>query len=151
MKITGLDRVAIMVRSMEKAKEFFSGKLGIELRELDQAVAEASGAKVCVSLDHHLELIEPIFPINDNLPGDVKRCVGLLKDQESVIMALVFKVEDIDKIAAEAESAGVRITRKIESVGDYVSIGLGNLKELVAKEEDTLGLVTVFAAYDRTC
>jgi len=66
MKVKGLDRVAIVVRDMDKAIEFFSNKLGAEFQELPGG--EAMGMRVGISIDNQMELVSPILPLPEGAP-----------------------------------------------------------------------------------
>lgn len=59
MKAISLDRIVIMVRDMDKALEFFSGKLGMEFKELDKEIQERDGNRGLVCHDTHIHLVSP--------------------------------------------------------------------------------------------
>ena len=71
MKVKSLNRVAIVVRDMDKAIEFFSSKLGAAFQELPDG--EAMGMRVGSSIDNQMELLSPILPLPERAPGKIAR------------------------------------------------------------------------------
>ena len=145
MKVKGLDRVAIVVRDMDKAIEFFSNKLGAEFQELPGG--EAMGMRVGISIDNQMELVSPILPLPEGAPPHLKRWAKLLEGRDNVLAALAFKVDDADSAAVEAEEQGMRVETKFD-IPEIPGWPIRNLKELIMAEEDTLGIPMAFIKYD---
>jgi len=145
MKIKGLDRVAIVVRDMDKAIEFFSNKLGAAFQELPGG--EAMGMRVGISIDNQMELISPMFPLPEGAPLHLKRWAKLLEDRDNILAALAFKVDDVDSAAVDAEQQGMRVEIRFD-IPEIPGWPIRNLKELIMAEEDTLGIPMAFIKYD---
>jgi len=150
MKVTGLDRVEFMVRDIDKAVEFFSTKFGMEFKELSKDISERDGVRSFVCHETHIHLVSPILPLPDNAPPPMRKTIELLKEKETVFMALTFMVDDPTKAAAELEQQGVGIQQhKYEASHDYASIGMDNFAQVMTFADETFGLVMGFAKYDR--
>jgi catechol 2,3-dioxygenase-like lactoylglutathione lyase family enzyme len=149
MEVTGLDRVVIMVRDIDKALEFFSQKLGMEFKELDKNISERDGVRSYVCHKTHVHLISPILPLPENAAPPMKKRVDLLKKNAAIFNALTFMVDDTAKVEAELKQQGITIQHRYEASPDYASIGMDNFREVVTSDEGTLGLVIGLAAYDR--
>jgi catechol 2,3-dioxygenase-like lactoylglutathione lyase family enzyme len=146
MKIEGLDRVAILVRDMDKAINFFSQKLGIQFIELPGA--EAMGMRAGVSFDFQMELISPLFPLPEGAPPYMKRWAKLLEGRENVLVALSFRIQDADKSANEAKAEGMGIEARLD-LPEIPAWSIRNFKELIMEEKDTLGIPIAFVEYER--
>ena len=146
MNVKGLDRVAILVRDMDKAVHFFSEKLGIAFTELPGA--EAMGMRASISLDYQMELLSPVLPLPEAAPPHIRRWAQQLKDKESALVALSFRVKDADKAAAEAEKEGMGIEMRFD-LPEIPPWSIRNLKELIIEEKDTLGIPIAFIEYER--
>ena len=149
MKVTGLDRIVIMVRDIDKALEFFSGKLGMKFQELSEDISKRDGVQSYVCHETHVHLISPILPLPENAAPPMRKRVELLKEHEAIINALTFMVEDTAAAEAELKQQGIHIQHRYEKSHDYASIGLDNFAEVVTSDKDTFGLVLGFASYDR--
>ena len=149
MKITGIDRIAFMVRDPKKALELFSNQLGMEFLETERDISERDGVQSYVCPDLHLHLFSPIFPLPSNAAPPMRKRVDLLKEHEAVFMAVTFKVDDIEKSEAELIRCGIAIQHKYEESHDYASTGMDNFAEIITSPETTLGLVLGFAKYVR--
>ena len=147
MGVKGLDRIVIMVRDMDKALEFFSGKLGMKFQELSEDISKRDGVRSYVCHETHVHLISPILPLPDNAAPPMRKRVDLLKENETVYMALTFMVDDPAAAAAELEQQGIRFQHRYEESHDYASIGMDNFVEVITSPEDTFGIVMGFAAY----
>jgi|TARA_B100002003_G_scaffold244689_1_gene271189 catechol 2,3-dioxygenase-like lactoylglutathione lyase family enzyme len=148
MKIEGLDHVALGVADMDKAVEWFTRVLGTEFYDIAgsaEVSVEDLGARYMLSLDHGVELISPVLPIKESAAPHIKRLGKLLEDRDTVVMRISFKVEGLSE-AALAER-GVHIEGKIET-DEVKPLPLRNIKEYLAKEEDTLGIQMMFVEFD---
>jgi catechol 2,3-dioxygenase-like lactoylglutathione lyase family enzyme len=146
MNVTGMDRVTILVKDMDKAVRFFSEKLGITFTELPGA--EAMGMRAAISLDYQIELISPIFPISEVAPAHIKRWSQLLKDKDNALIGISFKVQDLDNAVNDLERAGIRIEMRFD-LPEIPAWSIRNLKELITPEQDTLGIAMSFIEYER--
>jgi catechol 2,3-dioxygenase-like lactoylglutathione lyase family enzyme len=149
MKVNGLDRVEFMVRDMDKALDLFSNTLGMEFLELDEEISKRDGIRCYVCSDTQLHIFSPILPIKSNIPSPARKRLDLLKEHETVFMALTFMVDEIERTRAELALHGVAIQYEYDSSPDYASIGMDNFAELITSPESTLGLVLGFATYVR--
>jgi len=149
MKIEGLDHVAIGVKDMDKAVEWFTRVLGTEFYDIagsSDLSSEELGARYMLSLDHGVELISPVLPVKETAAPHIKRLAKLLEDRDSVLMRISFKVEGLSEAALEER--GIHIQGKIEAE-EIKPLPLRNIKEYLAKEEDTLGIQMMFVEFDQ--
>ena len=151
MNISGLDRVVVMVRDLDKALAFFSGTLGMDFQELTKDISVRDGVRSHVCHHTHLHLISPILPLPPDAAPPMRQRIGLLKDHESVIMAITFRVDDTAVVEADLAAWGIGIQHRYEPSGDYATIGMDRFAEIVTRAQDTFGLVIGFASYDSTC
>jgi catechol 2,3-dioxygenase-like lactoylglutathione lyase family enzyme len=149
MKTTRFDRIVIMVRDMEKALEFFSGRLGMEFMELEKDISERDGVRSYVCHDTHVHLITPILPLPPDAAPPMRKRVDLLKENEYVFMALTFMTDDVQQAEAELIQQGIHIQHRYDKSHDYASIGMDNFTEIVTSAEGSLGIVMGFASYDQ--
>ncbi len=148
LKIEGLDHVVIGVRDMDKAVEWFTRVLGTKFYDIVGSAdlsAEDLGARYMLSLDHGVELISPVLPVKETAAPHIKRLAKLLEDQDSVVMRISFKVDGLSEAALEER--GVHIESKIET-DEVKPLPLRNIKEYLAREEDTLGIQMMFVEFD---
>ena len=110
-----------MVRDIDKAVEFFSKKLGINVKKLEKRIAEREGVQCYVCLDTHLEIISPILPLPEHAPFPMKKRVELLKEKEMFIFGLVFKVDDPAQAASELKAQGFDMRHVYKESHDYIS------------------------------
>ncbi len=148
MKIEGLDHVAIGVKDMDKAVEWFTRVLGTKFYEIEgteDVRVEDLGARYMLSLDHGVELISPVLPVKETTPPHIKQLAELLENRDSVVMRVAFKIEGGSEAAFKEK--GVGIEWKIET-DEVKPLPLRNIKEFLAKEEDTLGVQMMFVEFD---
>ncbi len=93
-----------------------------------------------------MELITPVLPVKETTAPHIKRLAELLEDTDSVLMRVAFRVEDADEAAFEQK--GVRIEGKIEA-DEVKPLPLRNIKEFLAREQDTLGIQMMFVDYEQ--
>lgn len=148
MKVKRLDRVAIMVRDIDAAVEFFSDHFGMKFKELTKSISEREGVRCFVCHDTGIELFSPIIPLPEKAPPPVRKRVETLKENEMQLVGLVFEVDDPGKMAHELEDQGIRIQHEYRPSHDYVSIGMDNFAQIEADERDTLGMMMAFGRYD---
>ena len=127
--VGNIDHIVIAVRSIEKAKPFFSELLDTEFIEV--AVNEQVGYRSVMS-PGGVELLEPIRP-----DGDVAK---YLDKKGEGLYALAFTVPDAGKAKAKAEKMGVRV------VGEVVrdSGPLKGLREIWLHPKDNFGVYVMF-------
>jgi len=147
MKTEGLDHVTIGVKNLDKAMEFFSRVLGIEFVELTGALPEAAGFRAGMSADSQIELVSPVLPLKDEAFPQLKRLAKLLEGKNSVVFALAFRVKDAEEIVADAGRKGIRIENRFD-VEEFEALPVRNLKEILTKDEDTLGIDMKFVEYE---
>ena len=138
--VTGLDRIIVMVRDMDKALDLFSGKLGLTFRETDKTVQLHAGNRGLVCHDAHIHLVQPNNPLPSTVPPPLKMASELLKTRESMIMLLIFKVADAKKVSKRVGEAGLVVIRSWEDDHDYAAVGMDNLYEYLFDPKDTFGL-----------
>jgi catechol 2,3-dioxygenase-like lactoylglutathione lyase family enzyme len=149
MEIEGIDRVVIGVKDMDKALELFGRLFGIRFTELKGPIFEQGRVRVSISLDHHLELISPIPPVQDINPPDTLTLAKWLEERgDGVLFALALKVKDARGAAVEAEQNGVRVCYLVEEARND-SLSIQNFKEAILDENDTLGIKIALAQWER--
>lgn len=127
--VGGIDHIVIAVRSIEKARPFFSELLETEF--IDIAVNEEVGYRAVMN-PGGVELLEPIRPDSDVAKYIDKNGEGLY--------ALAFTVQDIEKAEAKAENMGVRVVGKV--VRD--SGPMKGLREIWLHPKDNFGVYVMF-------
>lgn len=128
MRVEKIDRVAIAVRSLERAIELFSKVLGVrfdEVRENDHLKYKA------IYSDVGLELIQPT---DDSSP--VYRFI--LKRGEGLYL-LILKVSNIEEAKTEMQQKGIRLVGEIRR---------GELKEAIFHPKDSHGVQIVLCEYN---
>lgn len=148
MEITGLDRMVIMVRDMDKALEFFSGKLGMKFKELDKDVQMRAGNRGCVCHETHIHLVQPFDPMPASAPPPLQKASEMLKDKEAVVTVLLFKCKDARKGSEELKGKGINVIRSWEDNDEYISVGMDNLYEYLFDPKGTLGLPVCISTWD---
>jgi catechol 2,3-dioxygenase-like lactoylglutathione lyase family enzyme len=140
ISVNGLDRVIVMVRDMNKALNFFSGKLGLQFRETDKEVQMHAGNRGLVCHDAHIHLVQPNNPMPENAPPPLKMAAELLKKKEAMIMLFIFKVADAKKTSGQAKEIGLAVIRSWENDHDYAAVGMDNLYEYLFDPKDIFGM-----------
>jgi methylmalonyl-CoA/ethylmalonyl-CoA epimerase len=142
-KIIGnIDHIAIAVRSIEGAQEFFSDLLDTEFTELapsgpgndEDTLREAQkmiGFRSVISPEG-IELMESTRPDSDLQKFLDKRGEG--------VYAVAFTVEDAGKARAKAEKKGIRIAGEISSELK----GVGPMREIWLHPKDCHGVYIMF-------
>ncbi len=148
-KVLELDRLVIMVRDIDKALEFFAGKLGMKFLELDKDISERDGVRSYVCHDTHLHLISPILPLPANAAPPMRERVKLLEENEAIFQAIVFKVDDIQEVKDELIKDGNFLKHEYKESHDYKSIGMDNFAEAVFSLKENSGLIFAVSSYDR--
>jgi len=149
MKVLGFDRIVIMVKDMEKALNFYSGKLGMDFFELDPEISKRDGVLSYICHDTHLHLISPILPLPENATPALKQQVHLLEQTESFLNAITFFVDDLEAVKEALEAHGHKILFKYEKTHDYDTIGLGGFEELVTESQTTFNTIMGFVQYEK--
>lgn len=144
-----LDRVVIMVKNINMALDLFSNKLGMEFKELSKEVQERDGNIGYVCHDTHLHLIQPRLPLPESAPLPMKRGAEMLADKDSVVLVLIFKVDDPMSVSAELKKDGIDTLRIWEENSDYVTLGMDHLVEILVDPEKTMGIPLCFSKWDR--
>ncbi|MFC2047781.1 VOC family protein [Chloroflexota bacterium] len=130
-KIVGnIDHLVMVVRSIEKAKPFFSELLDMQF--MDVEVSEEWGFRSVMS-PSGVELLEPTHPDSDAAKFIDKRGEGLY--------ALAFTVSDIDKASAKVEKMGIRVVGSIT----FEKGPLKGTKEIWLHPKDNFGVYAMFA------
>ena len=130
-KIIGnIDHIVIAVRSIEKAKSFFSKLLDTEFEEID--INEEVGFRNVMS-PGGVELVEPTRP--DSL------LAKFIDQKGEGLYALAFTVRDIDEAQAKAEKMGIRIIGSVNSDKEPVK----GLREIWLHPKDNFGVLVMFA------
>ena len=103
MKIEGIDHVVIAVKDLEQARKFFSELLGTSFEDI--GITEEMGLHSIMSP----EGVELVAPTSSDS--------GLTKYIEASgegLMALSFRVKDVEKATIEAKEKGLRVINSIE-------------------------------------
>ncbi|MHA2427766.1 MAG: hypothetical protein ACXADB_07060 [Candidatus Hermodarchaeia archaeon] len=145
LKTLGLDRVIILVRELDNAMSFFSDTLGVEFTELHGG--EEDGCRVSMSLDSQIELISPILKELSNLPPHLKRWSMHLDKREWALVALAFRVENVNEAAEAINCSGKTISDRLE-YPDLEPLSIINVEELILDENETHGIPFLLVDYD---
>ncbi len=122
-----IDRIAIAVKDLDKAKDFFSDLLDIDF----DIVAENEGLGMRGAYSAlGLELIEPSGPDSMIEKFIRKRGEGL--------WALVIKVRDMDAAVKRFKEKGLRVAGEIR---------MGTMREVAFHPKDSYGVEIVLAEY----
>jgi len=140
ISVTGLDRIIFMVRDMDKALSFFSGKLGMQFKETDKDIQLQAGNRGLVCHDTHIHLVQPNNPMPVTAPPPLKMAAELLKKKEAMIMLLIFKTENAKEASLKADKVGLSVIRSWENDNDYAAVGMHDLFEYLFDPKDTFGL-----------
>lgn len=147
MGIKGLDRVILLVKDMDKAIGFFSGKLGIKFIELiGPPDPREFGMRAALASDCQMELISPVYPLPEEAPPHIQRAADLLKERDNVLMSLAFRVHDADNSEQELKKKGLCVEARLDlpAIDEW---SMHDIKELLMMEEDTLGISMGFVEY----
>lgn len=122
-----IDRVAIAVKDLEKAKEFFSDLLDIDFDVVGQS--DALGMRGAYSASG-LELIESSRP--DSIIG------RFLEQRGEGMWALVLKVRNMDAMIRKFQERGLKVA------GD---VKIGAMREVAFHPKGSYGVEIVLAEY----
>jgi len=143
-----VDRVLIAVKDMDKAIAWFSKLFDVDFEEITTGpIKESALARVAIRFDKQVELISPVYPLQDVNPPDPKTMAKRIEEQgEAALYALILKVKDAYSTIAEAELKGTRVaaTLELEKMEPYP---FSNYKEVVLNKEDTLDINIAYASY----
>jgi catechol 2,3-dioxygenase-like lactoylglutathione lyase family enzyme len=122
-----IDRIAIAVKDLEKAADFFSDLLGIEFDIVgsSEQLGMRGGYSAC-----GLELIESTHP--DSIIG------RFLEQRGEGLWALVLKVRDMDQMIKRFEEKGLKVA------GD---VKVGAMREVAFHPKGSYGVEIVLAEY----
>ena len=133
MQLTGIDRVVILVKDMDKATGFFSKVFEMEFRELEDTV-EGGGIRVSIGLpDGRVELISLVDAEKARKVPFLGRTVELAEKGYEGPYNMCFSVEDGREAAADAEQRGVGVELILE--GEHPGM-VPPYKEAFFKDED---------------
>ena len=122
-----IDRIAIAVKDLEKAADFFSDLLGIEFDIVgsSEQLGMRGGYSAC-----GLELIESTHP--DSIIG------RFLEQRGEGLWALVLKVRNMDQMIKRFEEKGLKVA------GD---VKVGAMREVAFHPKGSYGVEIVLAEY----
>jgi catechol 2,3-dioxygenase-like lactoylglutathione lyase family enzyme len=122
-----IDRIAIAVKDLEKATDFFSDLLGIDFDIVGSSpkLGMRGGYSAC-----GLELIEPTHP--DSIIG------RFLEQRGEGLWALVLKVKNMDEMIKRFEAKGLQVA------GD---VTVGAMREVAFHPKGSYGVELVLAEY----
>ena len=130
--MSGVNRVVIVVKDIERAGRLFTELLGAKLH--DAGVVDRFGVKAMVSWDGGLELISPITEDSE--------AAQFLREKGEGIYTVIFNVDDADQAATKAKALGIRQTGIIEF--DQHPF-FKKFKEILLAPEDTCGAFVALA------
>ena len=99
MGSTGVNRVVIAVRDLEKSVSLYSNMLGVSFEDASRT-GEQFGITVAISWQAGVELCAPI-------PGQDSMVSQFLDEKGEGLMGVVFETDDLEAAKAQAETAGV--------------------------------------------
>ena len=94
---------------LERAAAFWRDTFGVRFDEVE---APGSGLKILFSLDSGLELVAPVDDTASPQYRSFLEATG-----GGGLFGLVYKVRDVDEVAAKAQDAGVETVRRISYTG----------------------------------
>ncbi len=134
--MSGVNRVVIVVKDIEKAGKLFSELLGA--RFYDGGIVDRFGIRAMVSWDGGLELISPVTEDSD--------AARFLRERGEGVYTVIFNVNNADQAASRAKALGVRQTGVIEFDQHPV---FKKFKEILLAPEDTCGAFVALAQIER--
>ena len=133
MKIKGIDRVVVLVKDMDKAKDFLGRLFQMEFHELEDTV-DAGGIRVCVAMpDGKVELISLVDESKAVEIPILKRTVELARIGYEGPYNMCFSVQDGREAAADAKEKGIGIEMILE--GEHPGL-VPPYKEAFFKDDD---------------
>jgi methylmalonyl-CoA/ethylmalonyl-CoA epimerase len=126
MKIEKMERVAVAVRDMDKAAQFFEGLLGIRFDP------EIDGSELGMAARYSADGLELVTGSEGSVIDRFTASHG------EGVFCVVFKVSDMDAAIAHFQEKGLK------PVNDVV---FGNMREVAFHPRDSFGLQIVLAEY----
>jgi len=148
MNIQGIDHITIGVRDLKRAMQLFSRLLDTQFSELTGPMADVSPMRCAMSVENRIELVEPKKPLPEDAFPQMKRLAAMLEENDALLFAVAFRIRDAEATVKEAEKQGVRIETQFD-IPDFSVWGSINVKELLTKNEDTLGINMKFIEYEQ--
>lgn len=137
MNILGIDHVAVIVRDMDKAVEFFSSLYGLEFEEA--RFAEQSGIRICCDRPRgDIELFSVVDPSRaaDCRPVHKEAMEMAAGGYEGPFQAF-FTVENMQEAMEELQRKGIRPTYYVEAAEGQAGWSfLRSFKEVVLNDQD---------------
>jgi methylmalonyl-CoA/ethylmalonyl-CoA epimerase len=127
-----IEHIAVAVKSIEEARKFFEGVLGLEC----YAIEEVADQKVKTAFfkigETKIELLEPTSPDST--------VAGFIEKRGEGLHHIAFAVENVDEALADAEAKGVKLIDKQQRNGaEGLHIGFLHPKS-------TIGVLTEFCS-----
>lgn len=147
MKLRGINRVVIAVRSLDLSKKLYSDMLGATFQDAHWT-GEPFGIHVAISWDAGIELCAP-------MPGRENDCAvsQFLAQRGEGIMNVYFGVDDADAAKAQAAAAGFSCVHALDYTQDEIDQHLGGLfsryQEFVLASADRCGFNASLARIDK--
>jgi predicted enzyme related to lactoylglutathione lyase len=126
--MSGVNRVVIVVKDLERAGRLFSELLGTTFYDADAATVNMYKVKAKVSWDGGLEIVEPIT--------DDTEAARFLKEKGEGLWGVFFNVDDADKAIAKVKEMGLRQTGTVEFDRHPL---FNKFKEILLAPDDTCG------------
>jgi catechol 2,3-dioxygenase-like lactoylglutathione lyase family enzyme len=145
---SGVDRIAIVVRDLDAAKELFESMLGVALTESHTPQLAAAGLRIAMSFEAHLELMAPQLPLPAGCPEVVRQMADFLRDRGGGLFGVTWRVPDLDRALATCARHGLDPQRQhIEAV--LPEYGVHDLREVFFDPRATYGVPLGLSSWRR--
>ena len=146
MKLKGINRVAILVRDLDKAVALYSDLLNTTFYPL--SMAEEHGVRAAISYEAGIEISSPIPGSNEFMALALAQHI---EEHGEGLYAVVFEVDDIEQANAKAEEMGIGVLHKIkldqEEVKRTFQDRYSSFIEYFLNPEDTHGALVVLGQF----
>ncbi len=118
MVVSGVNRIILAVRDLDKAKRYYAELLGATFEEANWT-GEPFGIQVAISWNAGIELCAPI-------PGKERECAltPLLDARGETLLNVVFNVDEADEGLVRARALGVQTTNAVDYTQDEIDTRL---------------------------
>lgn len=140
MKVERIDHVAISVKELGKAKQFFADLLGTEFGDIGE-IKQIDARSVMDPVG--IELVEPLTSDGPAAKAIERRGEGL--------SCISLEVKNLDEAVAEMESRGIRVILRLEvprmTLGEKVKWQRRKRRAVVFHPKDTYGVMIELLEY----
>lgn len=146
MNTKGINRVAILVKDLDRAVALYSELLNTTFYPFPGA--ELAGVRAVLSVDPMVEIASPIPGSNEPMARELAQWI---KEHGEGLYAVVFSVDDGAQARAKAEELGIRVVHEAAMDPDDVKKsfqgGFSTFIEYFLNPEDTHGVQVVLGQF----